>query len=166
MSRGCNQSHANSLHRALYPGWLFTPNSHKGAHRLAVALIKPYPALRSYLLCSCRDWDRRTRRISVSHPCPGLVLCIHSLHFLALKEGGKTSHPVNRKDDSSKMSCWTTSSPYSLHILETLHAPAQQAHLGQPQASPDSHSGCVHLQWGRVGLPPHRETARQWTSGW
>lgn len=37
---------------------------------------------------------------------------------------------------------------------------------GQPLASPDSHSDCVHLRRGTVGPPPHRGTARQWTSGW
>lgn len=38
--------------------------------------------------------------------------------------------------------------------------------LGQPQASPDSRSGCVHLRQGRLAPLPHRGTARQWTSGW
>lgn len=37
---------------------------------------------------------------------------------------------------------------------------------GQPQASPDSRSGCARLQQGRPGPLPHRATARQWTSGW
>lgn len=34
---------------------------------MALALLRPHPALKSYLLSKCRDWDRRAGRISSLH---------------------------------------------------------------------------------------------------
>lgn len=49
------------------PHWFLFPSPHKGATWMALALLRPHPALKSYLLSKCRDWDRRAGRISWLH---------------------------------------------------------------------------------------------------
>lgn len=102
VSRSCNRSRANQPHRACAPLVPFPEPSQRcylDGSSLAQAppCSEELPAFQMQGLGQ-KSWED----FLASHSRPDSVLCAHFHHSPAWKEGGRTSHPLNPRDDSSK----------------------------------------------------------------